>query len=237
MNQCETRPVARFIKSLPVTSQNAVMALAEAWSAQPGDCLFRHQAAVSALWMIDQGQVRFQFDTESGRTIVTGLAGAGHCFGDIEIVEDFPAQSDAIALNACSGWRLPRAAVLHAMDQIPGFARLLVISLARGSRLLQQFYRHTLLMPADQRLALVMLNLAQPATDGSGRLVVELTQDALTEYTGTSRQFVSKHISLWVERGWIATHYRSLEILAPEQLRALLDSSTDPLLLALLANR
>ena len=110
--------------------------------------------------------------------------------------------------------------------RLPGFVRLL-----------QQFYQHTLLMPADQRLALVMLNLAQPATDGSERLLVPVTQDSLTEYTGTSRQFVSKHISLWVERGWIATGYRSLEILAPEQLRTLLDSSTDPLLLALMANR
>ena len=64
-----------------------------------------------------------------------------------------------------------------------------------------------------------------------------VTQDALTEYTGTSRQFVSKHISLWAERGWIATGYRSLEILAPERLRELLDASTDPILLAMMANR
>mgnify|MGYP003558809913 CR=1 FL=1 len=121
--------------------------------------------------------------------------------------------------------------------RLPGFVRLLVSSLARGSRLLQQLYRHAPLMPADKQLALVMLNLAQPATDGSERLLVPVTQDSLTEYTGTSRQFVSKHISLWVERSWIATHNRSLEILAPEQLRTLLDSSTDPLLLALMANR
>ena len=237
MTQAQPRTAARFISALPLASQTAVMALAEAWHAAPGDYLFRHQGPVQALWMIDQGQVRFQIDTTDGRTTVTGLAGAGHCFADIEITEDLPALSDAVAITACSGWRIPRKAVLQALDNIPGFARLLITSLARGSRLLQQIYRHTLLLPADQRLALVMLNLAQPCTDGSGRLVVPLTQGALSEYTGTSRQFVSKHISQWVERGWIATHYRSLEILAPDSLRKMLDASTDPILLAMTAYR
>ena len=213
------------------------MAMAEPWQATTGECIFRHQAPVSALWMIDQGQVRFQFDTQNGRTIVTGLAGAGHCFGDIEITEGFPALSDALAATACKGWRLPRAAVLQAMEQVPGFARLLITVLARSLRLRHQMYLHTLLQPADQRLALALLNLAEPCADDPARLVVAVTQDALTEFTGTSRQFVSKHISLWAERGWITTGYRSLEILAPGRLRELLDAATDPILLAMMANR
>ncbi|MBF7729662.1 Crp/Fnr family transcriptional regulator [Pseudomonas sp. N040] len=232
-----SQPVARFLASLPAPSQTALMALAEPWQAAAGDCLFRHQGPVAALWMIDQGQIRFQLDTPGGRTIVTGLASAGHCFGDIEISEGLAALADALAISACRGWRLPRAAVLQAMEQVPGFARLLVTGLARSLRLRHLLHLHTLLQPADQRLALALLNLAQPAVDGSARLVVPVTQDALTEYTGTSRQFVSKHISLWAERGWIATRYRSVEILAPERLRELLDASTDPILLAMMANR
>ncbi len=237
MSQAEVLPVARFFASLPGASQAAMMALAEPWRAAPGECIFRHQGPVPALWLIDQGQVRFQFDTPAGRTIITGLADAGHCFGDVEITEGFAALSDALATTACLGWRLPRAAVLQAMEQVPGFARLLISGLARSLRLRHQMYLHTLLQPADQRLALALLNLAQPAPDGSAKLVVPVTQDALTEFTGTSRQFVSKHISLWAERGWIATRYRSVEILAPECLRELLDASTDPILLAMMANR
>lgn len=232
-----TQAVARYFASLPTTSQTALMAMAEPWKAAAGECIFRHQGAVPALWLIDQGQVRFQLDTASGRTIITGLAAAGHCFGDVEITEEFAALSDAVAITACEGWRLPRAAVLQAMDTVPGFARLLVSGLARSLRLRHQLHMHTLLQPADQLLALALLNLAQPAADDPAKLVVPVTQDALTEYTGTSRQFVSKHISLWAERGWIATHYRSLEILAPHRLRELLDASTDPILLAMMANR
>ena len=63
MNQPEALPVARFITDLPAASQAAVMAMAEPWQATTGECIFRHQAPVSALWMIDQGQVRFQFVT------------------------------------------------------------------------------------------------------------------------------------------------------------------------------
>lgn len=237
MNQPEALPVARFIADLPAASQTAIMDLAEAWQAAPGERIFRHQGPVPALWMLDRGQVRFQFDTPAGRTIVTGLAGPGHCFGDIEITEGFPALSDALAATACQGWRLPRAAVLEAMEQVPGFSRLLITGLARSLRLRHQMYLHTLLQPADQRLALALLNLAEPCAEDPARLVVAVTQDALTEFTGTSRQFVSKHISLWAERGWITTGYRSLEILAPERLRELLDAATDPILLAMMANR
>lgn len=237
MSQAQALSVARYLASLPSSSQALLMAQVEPWQAAPGECIFRHQGAVPALWMIDQGQVRFQFDTPAGRTIITGLAAAGHCFGDVEITEGFSALSDAVAVSACKGWRLPRAAVLQAMDQVPGFARLLVTGLARSLRLRHQLHLHTLLQPADQRLALALLNLAQPASDGSEKMLVPLTQDVLTEFTGTSRQFVSKHITLWAERGWIATGYRSLEILAPERLRELLDASTDPILLAMMANR
>ncbi len=237
MIQAEALPVARFLTALPAASQAAIMALSEPWQAAPGERIFRHQGPVPALWMIDQGQVRFQFDTPAGRTIITGLAAAGHCFGDVEITEGFAALSDALAITACQGWRLPRAAVLQAMEQIPGFARLLVTGLARSLRLRHQMYLHTLLQPADQRLALALLNLAQPSAEDPAKLVVAATQDALTEFTGTSRQFVSKHISLWAERGWIATGYRSVEILAPGRLRDLLDASTDPILLAMMANR
>jgi CRP-like cAMP-binding protein len=237
MTLAETPAIARFLAALPVASQTAIMALAEPWQAAPGECIFRHQGPIPALWMIDQGQVRFQLDTANGRTIVTGLAGAGHCFGDIEITEGFAALSDALAITPCQGWRLPRASVLQAMDQIPGFARLLITGLARSLRLRHQLHLHTLLQPADQRLALALLNLAQPCAEHPAKLVVPVTQDALTEFTGTSRQFVSKHISLWAERGWIVTGYRSLEILAPERLRELLDASTDPILLAMMANR
>ena len=229
--------IARFLATLPAASQSAIMALAEPWQAAPGECIFRHQGLVPALWMIDQGQIRFQFDTPEGRTIVTGLAGAGHCFGDVEITEGFPALSDALATTACQGWRLPRAAVLQAMELVPGFARLLITGLSRSLRLRHQLHLHTLLQPADQRLALALLNLAQPCAEDPSKLVVPVTQDTLTEFTGTSRQFVSKHISLWAERGWIATRYRSVEILAPERLRELLDASTDPILLAMMANR
>lgn len=234
-----SRDVARFLQPLPAASQQALMAQAEPWQAASGDYVFRHQAPVPALWLLDAGQVRFQQLMSSGRTLVTAFAAPGHCFGEIEITENLPALSDALVIEPCRGWRLPRAAVLQALDEVPGFARLLLATLARGARLMQLIYRHTLLLPADQRLALVLLNLAQPQTDADGRrrLILPLTQDVLTEYTGTSRQFVSKHLSLWAERGWIATGYRCLEVLDAEQLRALLDASTDPLLLAVAAHR
>ena len=237
MTLAQAPAVARFLVALPAASQRAIMALAEPWQAAPGDCIFRHRGPVPALWLIEKGQIRFQFDTPEGRTIVTGLADAGHCFGDVEITEGFPALSDALAISACQGWRLPRAAVLQALDEVPGFARLLVTGLARSLRLRHHLHLHTLLQPADQRLALALLNLAQPCAADPAKLLVPVTQDALTEYTGTSRQFVSKHISLWAERGWIATGYRSLEILKPQRLRELLDASTDPILLAMMANR
>ena len=122
-----------------------------------------------------------------------------------------------------------------AIDSTPAFARLMLTTLARNSRFVLMLYQHVLTLAPRERLALTLLNLSQEETEADGRKtrVVPYTQDTLSEMVGSSRQFVSKHLSQWTELGWIAPRYGRLDIVDPESLKSTIDALVDPVMFAL----
>ncbi|ELK4796658.1 helix-turn-helix domain-containing protein [Pseudomonas aeruginosa] len=68
-------------------------------------------------------------------------------------------------------------------------------------------------------------------------MVVPLTQDQLCQFGIVSRQFVSRHLSIWAEKGWVATRYRRIELLDPKGLTSIFDSDLHPMMLALMSHR
>lgn len=209
-----TPATALFLSELPHDAQAAVMACARAWSATEGQAIYRAGESVEALWLIDRGTMVFQTDTAQGQTLALATSHAGHCFGEVEVLSGFPAECSAIAVRASQGWRLGANDVHDLMQTVAPFGALLAITQARNARLMHRLYQQALLMPDAARLAFTLLNATQerPRLNGDARLIVPMTQDQLAQFTGTTRQFVNKRLNEWVERGWLATAYRQLEI-------------------------
>ena len=230
-----TMPAARFLASLSPTEQAQVMSFAHPWAAEADAILFRQGEPVPCLWMIDSGFVRFEIMTADGRRTVSAFGIPGRCFGEVELLGQFAGQATAATSTPCTGWTLPTAAMNAAIDSTPAFARLMLTTLARNARLAIMLYQHVLTLAPRERLALTLLNLAQEEaeTDGRKTWVVPYTQDTLSEMVGSSRQFVSKHLSQWAELGWIAPRYGRLDILDPESLKSTIDALVDPVMFAL----
>jgi CRP-like cAMP-binding protein len=228
-------PPARFLAPLTLAEQAQVMSFTQAWAADTDTILFRQGEPVPCLWMIDSGFVRFEIVASEGRRTVSAFGIPGRCFGEVELLGHFVGQATAVTSTPCTGWTFSMAAMNAAIDSVPAFARLMLSTLARNTRLVLMLYQHVLTLAPRERLALTLLNLARDDTDADGRrtLVVPFTQDTLSEMVGSSRQFVSKHMSQWTELGWIAPRYGRLEITDPDALKATIDALVDPVMFAL----
>ena len=228
-------PTARFLAPLSLAQQAQVMSYAQPWTTNADTILFRQGEPVPCLWMIDSGFVRFEIVAHEGRRTVSAFGIPGRCFGEVELLGHFAGQATAVTSTPCTGWTLPTASLNAAIVTVPAFARLMLTTLARSSRLILMLYQHVLTLAPRERLALTLLNLAQEETEAGGRKtrVVPFTQDTLSEMVGSSRQFVSKHLSQWTELGWIAPRYGRLEITDPESLKSIFDPLVDPVMFAL----
>jgi CRP-like cAMP-binding protein len=200
------------------------MARARPWSAPAGRAIYRAGDVVDALWLIDEGAVIFQADTDQGQTLALATSHTGHCFGEIEVLSGFTADCSAISLRDTRGWRIVAADVHALMQSVAPFSALLAITQARNARLMHRLYQHALLMPDAPRLALTLLNAARQSQghDGHRHLVVPMTQEQLAQFTGTTRQFVNKRLNEWVAQGWLTTAYRQIEVTDRDGLIALL---------------
>ncbi len=230
-----TLPTAQFLAPLTLADQAQVMSFAKPWSAPADTVLFRQAEPVPSLWMLDSGFVCFEIVAAEGRRTVSAFGVPGRCFGEVELLGHFTGQATAVTSTPCTGWTLTPATMNAAIDAVPTFARLMLTTLARSSRLVLMLYQHVLTLAPRERLALTLINLAQEHTEADGRqtLVVPFTQDTLSEMVGSSRQFVSKHLSQWTEQGWIAPRYGRLEITNPESLKSIIDATVDPAMFAL----
>lgn len=231
-----TQQVAKFLEPLNSADQSAVMALAQSWKAEAEEVLYRAGEQVPGIWMIDSGLVRYEVIAQGGRQVVLGLSAAGACFGELEVLDERASSATAVASVPCQGWLMSAASAMEAIETVPAFSKLMLLKLVRNVRLFQTLYQMALILGQHERLALALLNLAQPITgaDGKAVLVVAATQETLCQVTGSSRQLVSKYLRTWADLGWITSRYRSLEILDPQGLKSIFPASVDPELFSLL---
>lgn len=219
-----TPATALFLRDLPTEAQHAIMERARPWSAPAGRAVYRAGDIVEAMWLIDEGAMIFQTDTDLGQTLALATSHPGHCFGEIEVLSGFVADCTATCLHDARGWRLAAADVRALMQTVAPSGALLACTQARNARLMHRLNQHALLMPDAARLALTLLNAVRRPLDQAapGALIVAMTQVQLAQFTGTTRQFVNKRLNEWVEQGWLATAYRQLEITDQGGLTSLL---------------
>lgn len=230
-------PVAIFIQHLSPTDQANLTARMKPWKAQAEEVLFKVGQHMPGLWMLDKGLVRYEVIAPDGQVVVPAFSSGGGCFGELEVLEQREANVTAITSTPCEGWVMSATAALDAIETVPAFSKLIFLKLARNVRLLLQLHQMSLMLGQHQRLALALLNLAQPAApgpDGQSPMVVSVTQETLCRVTGNSRQMVSKYLRQWTDLGWVVPRYRSLEILDMAGLKSIFPPGVDPEIFLLL---
>jgi CRP-like cAMP-binding protein len=184
-------------------------------SFQSGQTVCEAEEMASSVFLVASGRVQLYRTTPDGRRFVNATLGPGSMFGEDSLLGGEGPDTQAVALEPCTVWVMPRQRALEisSTDALFGFG----LMQAMGQRVreaedrLEQMAYSTI----ASRLAALLLELG--ASDASH--MVRATHQELADMLGTWRETVSKTLQDFRRRGWISSGRRQLTLLDTEALQ------------------
>lgn len=193
---------------LPLRPEDAV-ALAAAGTVvdkHPGTHLFKEGDDALACFIVKEGEIELYRRTTSGRSVV-GRQGPGSVVGDIAMFTRRPYLSSARAVGHVKAIHLERDVIVPLLLSRPVVAmRWLVNGLSQLEAAQQRLIRLMHRTVTEQVAGIII-----DERDGYGDVV--MSQAAIAELLGTSRQSVNEALAELRAMGAIDTGYRRISVL------------------------
>jgi len=166
------------------------------------------------------GLVKISVHSTEGREIVLNLIGPNEVFGEIALLDGEPRTADATAMTRCYLLVLDRRDFLPLLEQEPSTAIRLLEVVSRRLRRTSEQVEDLSFEGVPLRLAKALLRLAElQGTMQQPRPRILITQKALGQTVGLSRESINKHLQAWRQAGLIAIDKGACILLEPETLR------------------
>jgi CRP-like cAMP-binding protein len=181
-----------------------------------GALLFQAGDAGDAAFVVLSGELEVRTQGLDGRELRIGALKSGAVVGEMAVVDGAPRSADVCATRKSRLWRVPRAALIAALEADPKTALALMAELSRRLRAANAALEASRMLDLGGRLALLLL-AEQPA-----RGAIALTQTEMARRLGFSREKVNRKLHDWAGRGWIELLASGVRIVDPDRLSELL---------------
>ncbi|HEX9780527.1 MAG TPA: Crp/Fnr family transcriptional regulator [bacterium] len=184
-----------------------------------GAMIFEEHQPAEAVWVLKRGVVFLVKRTPQGSlaTIFTMTPDEALC--GISAFERGTYSAGALAATDAQVVRIPSATCGELISQYPQFAEAVITSCIHRMRHMAETIRLGQ-APVEQRLASVLLRLR--TTFG---VTIPLTHHELARMAGTRWETSIRTLSTMKRKGWITSSRGKITVLAPEQLRHLVDGN------------
>lgn len=189
-----------------------------------GDQLWRAGDTPAYFTLIQSGLVKLVRHVPDGAEAILGLFGPGESVGDAAVLAPMPYLADAVVTsNACVVLRVESAPVLAAMRHRPGTAAAMNRALLDHSRTLLEKISVMSAGSVDQRLATLLLLLAErfgdEREDGAVVVPVRLSRQELSTLVGATVETTIRAMSRWRNAGVVDTTPEGFVLRDPQRLR------------------
>ncbi|MBV9586219.1 MAG: Crp/Fnr family transcriptional regulator [Alphaproteobacteria bacterium] len=176
----------------------------------------------NSMMAVLHGRVTISNPSADGRQLVVTMFHEGDVFGEIALLDGKERSADATAASDCELLVVPRRSVLRLLEHRPEVCIELMVVLCERLRRTNEQVEDFAFLDLEARIAKVLLRLAREETPRSSasRLGLKISQRALGELVGGSRESVNKHLQDWKRSGIIAIEKGAILI---EDLDALTD--------------
>ena len=218
-------PQPDFLSALSKTEARRLLACAEEQRFASRETLFRQGDPVHGLFLIRTGTVKLSQLGPDGNEVVMRLARPGRVIAAVAAFarpEHFPV--GATALGKVAAWFWPRPVAQELGREIPAFAMALTHEITRQAHGFQLRLRELATERVPQRLAQILLRLAERAgvhEEGAVRIDIPLTKQDLAQMAGTTLFTVSRLLSDWAEQGLVEVGMARLSLRSTEGVRRL----------------
>lgn len=172
-------------------------------------------------WVVEKGLMKVYTIAPDGSALTYAILGEGDSFGETTILTGHWIRATVEALEPTEVRYLSAEQFESLLREHPDFALALLRNLAERIRQSEERVFHITRLKLSQRIAHALLGLAQTIGEQTDQgIEIHLTHQEIADYVGASREAVSRTLSRWVRKGWLATNRKSIVIkdLRPFQL-------------------
>lgn len=212
-------------------SLQALLAAGTIRSHAAGQLLSRRGTPLNELLFVLQGSLEVSMAGADGRRSICWYLAEGQWFGLIPIVDGKAAIHDLRAYSRTVLLHIPRAAFMAALQHDQGLAVKCLNLLCERSRALYEHVAAETLLPLRARVARLLLMLVEQHgrdSEHGQELSLKLSQEALADMLGISRQTLNRELVALEKAGLISLAYTRLTLLDSAALRQLTQAPTPP---------
>jgi CRP/FNR family transcriptional regulator, cyclic AMP receptor protein len=178
------------------------------------------------LFALVEGDVSFYTSAGTSGAPLLHIFGPGFWTGEGTIITGDPKRISLVARGPLTALTVSRTEVLRLLAARPEWWR----EIGRLAVQLQQLAAGgaaDLVLPTSElRCAAVLLRISGLRYhDAAGRSIVQLSHEELAQMSGISRQTAARSIAALEEKGLIRLRYGTIEMLAPAQLRQMVEDA------------
>jgi CRP/FNR family cyclic AMP-dependent transcriptional regulator len=219
---------AAFLRRIPIFSMlewKHLTALAEIVHPQryrKSQIIFYRGDPGNAMYLLLSGSVKMTLPSNAGAEVIVALLRPGDHFGELAAIDGRPRYVTAVAEQATEVLAIYRNDLLAFLKDQAGASLQIAISLCLRLRHVTELLADLAFLDLASRLAKRLCQLADihhgSSVEGAE---VHVSQEALAEMVGATREAVNKQLAKLREMGLIETGRGHVKILRPERLSAL----------------
>ena len=179
----------------------------------------------NSMMAVLKGRVMISTPSPDGRQVVLTVMREGDVFGEIALLDGGERTADASAMTDCELLIVPRRSFLSLLERRPELGIDLLVVLCERLRRTNEQVEDLAFLDLEARIAKVLVRLAEEnaAAGSPGKPgAVKISQRALGELVGGSRESVNKHLQDWKRSGLIVIEKGAIVIRDVEGLEELI---------------
>ncbi len=186
---------------------DAILAHASVAHHAEGDVIVSKGDPGNSMMAVLKGRVMISAPSADGRQVVLTVMHDGDVFGEIALLDGKERTADVTAMTECELLVVPRRSLLSLLERRPDLCIDLMIVLCDRLRRTNEQVEDFAFLDLEARIAKVLVRLAEEGGEEASRakpIAVKISQRALGELVGGSRESVNKHLQDWKRSGLIA---------------------------------
>ena len=183
---------------------DAVLAHARIARYATGDVIVAKGDPGDSMMAVLQGRVSISTTSEDGRQVVLSALGVGDVFGEIALLDGKERTADVTALTDCEILIVPRRSLWSLLERRPDLCMALMLVLCERLRHTTEQVEDLAFLHLESRMAKALLRLLEESGAGQTQAAIRISQRALGELVGGSRESVNKHLNAWKELGIVS---------------------------------
>ena len=186
---------------------DAILARARTARYKAGDVIVAKGDPGDSMMAVLSGSVSVDAPSPDGRQVVLSVLRVGEVFGEIALLDGKERTADVVALTDCEILIVPRRSLWSLIEHRPDMCIDLMLVLCDRLRRTNEQVEDLAFLHLESRMAKALLRLLEESGEPptrAGPAAVRISQRALGERVGGSRESVNKHLNAWKELGIVS---------------------------------